>query len=567
MAESGEADALASAGAPDLALKLIAVSQPEFTSAPAAWIVWERKRLGILSRVGDYQAVYTEVSKLPAGIPRSFRRYALEIAAEAALAARAPERARRYLRRLIWTNPPPAAAALADYRELVIRSYVVGGELDDAARALDYLKRSARADDWRTRELAAEVALERSKPRAAERELASVKRGDARPLMLLAELGAGLESAEKIEFVAARLARDAEKRHEPQLAGRFRVVQARAATKTDHSATALAALMAALRLDPADAGVFRVSTADVWRALVTSGLAIGNSRELLLGDTPSWITAAKREATAGRPMEALALLAAAGRRSPLARERSDALAQFVRELASRPHGGELLLILFRDRNLFPDPARLPGAVRYALVDPAVQAGDTQFASELLTGLDKPPAGVSAGDWQLERARLFVLSGSTPGAVKLLQRLAAGTPPVGSDKLLAVVLDLETLGHDQKALSLLETMLATQPKPKLARELLYWIGKAYDDLGAPLNAARAYLESATYNSPYAMDQWAKTARYAAAASLTQAGDYADARRIYQGLLNATSDPTEQALIKERLAAVRTLATHRNERAHD
>ncbi len=38
-AASGEAEALAAAGAPELALKLVATSQPDFASAPAAWAV------------------------------------------------------------------------------------------------------------------------------------------------------------------------------------------------------------------------------------------------------------------------------------------------------------------------------------------------------------------------------------------------------------------------------------------------------------------------------------------------------------------------------------------------
>ena len=46
----------------------------------------------------------------------------------------------------------------------------------------------------------------------------------------------------------------------------------------------------------------------------------------------------------------------------------------------------------------------------------------------------------------------------------------------------------------------------------------------------------------------MDQWAKSARYQAAQMLAKAGYIEDARNLYQGLLNATSDPSQQALLR-------------------
>lgn len=565
-AASAEARALAAAGASQLALKLIDASQPPVQRAPAAWAVWERVRLDILSSAADYAALFVRISSLPAHGGAALRDYALLTGARAALAADQAGRARRYLRELIWTEPPPSAASLTVYRRLVVRSYVVGGALADAGRALDFLQRSGDAGDWQTREVAAEVALQRGAAHTAVRLLSGLKQPQVRPLMLLAELEANIDSPARVEALSERLAAAAQKRGDRQLAGRFAVVRARAGAHANDPEVRLAALLAALRLDPVDAGPFAVSPGDVWHAFVATGMRLGNARRLLLGDSRPWLAAAAAETKARHPMQALALLAAVGARSPGAAQRAPALTAFVRELATRPHGGELALALFSDQALFPDPGALPGALRYQLVEPAVAAGRVEFASTLLAGLDRPPPGIDPGAWQLERARLFLLGGAGARGVALLERLAHGAPPVAPDKLLAVVLDLETLGRNEEALGILEDMLAAHPPPEVARHILYWIGKAYSGLGSPLNAARAYLESATFNSPYAMDQWAKTARYAAAAALTVAGLYADARRLYAGLLNATSDPTEQALIKERLAAVRTLANRAQEAGH-
>ncbi|MDE2273235.1 MAG: hypothetical protein KGL00_03475, partial [Gammaproteobacteria bacterium] len=78
--------------------------------------------------------------------------------------------------------------------------------------------------------------------------------------------------------------------------------------------------------------------------------------------------------------------------------------------------------------------------------------------------------------------------------------------------------------------------------------------SYKALGNYAQAAELYLRSATLTDPYAMDNWAKSARYQAAQMLAKAGYIEDARNVYQGLLNATSDPGQQALLRHDLQAL-------------
>lgn len=560
-AESGEAHALASAGASQLALKLIDASQPPLSQAPAAWAVWERARLDILSSSGRDKALYERIRNYPDDVPGSLRTYANLVGARAALGSEDAAQARRLLRPLIWTWAPASGSVLAGYQRLVLRSYIVGGDLKDAEQTLGYLHRGGAGADWRTREVAAEVALQADRPRQAVHLLSGLKEPEVRPLMLLAELRADIRKPTRVDVMAGHLAQAALKRKDRRLAGRFDRVRAAAAKRVGDMENHLAMLAEALRLDPLDSGPFEVTPGSFWKTLVNSGLAQGNERRLLLGDAQPWLQAAAAQEKAGNPMQGLALLAAAGARSPDPGARGACLAAFAKKLMGEGgHGVALALDLFSDAQVFPHPDRFPGPLRYALLDPAVSAGRIEFASALVAGLEKPPKGVDAGDWQIQRARLLLLGGHDEGSRKLLMALAQGHPQVPAKKLLPVVVDLETVGENRAALEILQAMLATRPAPprEQARQVLYWIGKAYSGLGSPLNAARAYLEAATFNSPYAMDQWAQTARYSAAAALTQAGLYGDAQRIYEGLLNATSDPTQQAEIKQKLAAVRTLA---------
>jgi len=566
-AASGEARALASAGATQLAIKLVDASQPPFEQAPAVWEAWERARLDILSTADENAELYARIDALPDKSSNALRIHAYQVGARAALGAGESARARGYLRRLIWSRPPPASAALAGYRQLVMRSYVVGGELDDAERALAYLQRSGDAGDWRTRETAAEVALQSHQPRKAVHLLSGLKQPAVRPLMLLAELRAGIRSPGEVEEMSNRLARAANKHKDRQTAGRFQWVRATAAERLKDYEVQLSALASALVLNPLDAGPFQVTPTLWWHTLVKVGLQLGNKRQLLLGGAGPWLQAAAAESKAGHPMRSLALLAADGSGGPDKAARGDCLTAFAKQLLSLPHGIPLALNLFSDADVFPRSDRLPGAVRYQLLEPAVSTGRIDFASAMVAGLDKPPAGGDPGDWQLQRARLLLLGGNNDAGIQVLMKLAHGEPAVPAKKLLPVVVDLETLGENRAALGVLEDMLAARPgpPPEVARQILYWIGKAYSGLDSPLNAARSYLEAATFNSPYAMDQWAQTARYSAASALTEAGLYQDAIHIYEGLLNATSDPTQQAQIKQKLAAVRTLASRAGEKS--
>ncbi len=553
---------LAGAGAPELALGIIDQSQPAYTRAPQVWSIWERTRFQVLSAAGDRQRLFVRLNALPLSAPASLRTSALLLGAQAALSGRVPARARHYLRQLIWRGKP-APEQLFEYRRLVIRSYVVGGDFADAARALTYLHRSGQRKDWRLHLLAAEIALQRGRPQAAIRHLSGIKQPAARAAMLLAELQAGVHPPDKVWNMATRAAHAAEQRHHRRLAGRLEWVAAQAAQRTGNKEDRIRALFNALRLDPGDVEPFRTSANSLWAVLTEVGLMLGNAEQLLIGDAGPWLNAAQAQQRHKHPLLALAILAATGLNGPDAPGRAKALAAFARELSRQPHGGTLLLALFADRKRFPEPRKLPGTVRYRLLAPALAAGRIGFASRLLAGLKRPPQGVDPGAWQLERARLFLLGGDIRRGTAVLKRLVAGHPSVAPAKVLPVILELETLNHNEQALQLLLGLIAHRPTPQVTRRILYWMGHAYTGLGVPLLAARAYLESATFTSPYAMDQWAKTARYAAADALTEAGLYADARRLYQGLFNATSEPTEQALLKQKLAAIRTLAGHRAE----
>jgi tetratricopeptide (TPR) repeat protein len=82
-------------------------------------------------------------------------------------------------------------------------------------------------------------------------------------------------------------------------------------------------------------------------------------------------------------------------------------------------------------------------------------------------------------------------------------------------------------------------------------MLYWTADSYKAVGDYAKAAELYLRSAMLPGPFTMDPWAQTARYQAAQMLAQAGYIEDARNLYNGLLSATRDPAQQAVLNHDL----------------
>jgi tetratricopeptide (TPR) repeat protein len=121
-----------------------------------------------------------------------------------------------------------------------------------------------------------------------------------------------------------------------------------------------------------------------------------------------------------------------------------------------------------------------------------------------------------------------------------------------DRLLQVLFDLQAAGAHAQALSLFARVYAREDLDRQARrEILYWKADSWQALGAHEDAARLFLRSATLGDPYSMDQWAQTARYQAAESLTRAGLVDDAMVLLNTLLHATDDPGRKAMLQHQL----------------
>lgn len=547
----------AGAGAPGLALELLASHQPAAHRAPAYWQRWERARIRILVDEQAWDRALLHLTDLPAAAPSEYRRWALERQVEVHLRRADPAAALAALRRLLWQ---PAAgdgggadANRSQWRRWVVRAYLAADGVDDAVTAMrrfdqDYgdsggawerlrgrvLIRSGRLDEA----LAVLPAEAASGEGLALRLLAELRGGQAAPEAVITRAEDALEQGDLARADRARL--QAVVMH----AATRQRADARAAVATEH-AFALGDVL------PAEDVLFRVDAEALWSAWLSWGQRVGNERQLLLGDDAAWL-AAVEEALPSYRRRARALLTVVALRGDAAS--AQAHAALVDDLIDDWAGAGMVRRLYVDSERYADVAAIPVTVRHRLVEAALARDDLPVAREFMRDLDAAPAGRDPFDWRLLRARVLVLSGEPLAGADIMADLLDAESTLSSrqlDRVLQVLFDLQGAHEHERALALLERLDEYEMSGQRRRELFYWQAESHQSLGNHRRAAELYMRSATLLDGTGGDRWGQTARYHAAGELARIGLVNDARRIYRVLLNASEDPGRQAQLRNRL----------------
>jgi hypothetical protein len=299
--------------------------------------------------------------------------------------------------------------------------------------------------------------------------------------------------------------------------------------------------------------LFTVQGDLLWDAWLAHGRQLGNQEQRLLGADDDWYFPAT-EALERDPLRARTLFAVLSAHGSTPERQELAHEYLVSLVTALPRGEQLLRRLYLESRRFEAAERLPGVIRYRLIDEALEGGDLQLASRLMQGMEQPPPGGDALEWSLRRARVAIHAGQPEQGAALLTALLEGETPLPEaqlDRWVQVVFDLQTVAAHAEALALFEALARREIPPQRRRELLFWQADSWQALGNPARAAYLYLQSATLTDPTAMDPWAQTARYHAAQSLADAGLLEDARRVYQALLNSTREPGRRAVLSNEI----------------
>lgn len=543
--------AVAQGGATDLALRLLAKQQPS-PEQPEEWMRWEKQRLEILAETRQWSEIGKRVDQLPQDLPPSFVQWAREQAANAQLSAEDGTAARMYLRRLIWETPANAKQ-FAQWRQLIIRSYLLDNNVADAHSALLRYKQDYRADNDAWRHLHASVLLRAGRNKAAFDVLQDTQSLQGKILRALAGLRSGIYQAPAVKAQGMKLVEAAQRKRELQQ--KAWALVAEAAARAGDDVYRVIALEQAITLSgdsTASDGIFTVNADDLWQAYEWLAETLGNRMRLLVGNDQAWFEQA-RDFEKEEKIYARALYAFIGQRGADPAARREAHKRLTDSLLAEHREAVVEWLYIRSKR-FAKLEAIPDTVRYKLADMALKRRELHFAARLLKGLDQPPEGEDPDQWSLRRARIMVYAGDFKGAALVLSNILGSKRALGptfADRYLQVVFDLQAVKKHAEAYVLLESLYSLVDQPQQRREILFWMADSKAALGEHEAAAELYLRSANHAPGEGKDIWGQSARFRAAEALSNGGLVADARGVYRKLLAETADPRRRAVIERQL----------------
>lgn len=546
---------LARLGAPQLALRRMDAEQPGADQNLVEWMAWEQERLQILHRQGMHRELVERLTRLPDAADEHFLRLALSLKADALLQLGEAVPARATARELLWFhNSAAEPKQLESWRRLVVRSYVLEDRNEDAGLALLRYRQDfgEEASQWRW--LNARVMLQSGRAEAAFGLLENDRTPEGRLLRMAAELAAFPDRAASLETAAAKAAKETKL---PELQGAYWALAARAARGANKPFDELRYLENSLSLPSQRELTHALLDLDadyLWESYLGLGKQIGNQEQRLIGSDEDWFFPAT-EALEKDPLRARVLFSVLVEFGSDAESRSVAHGYLVGMLDELPNGRALVRRLYLESARYSDIRKLPPVIRHRLIDEALEAGELQTASRLMQGFTASASGSDALEWDLRRARIHIYTGEMDAGARVLERLLSAQDQQWDsqriDRVLQVVLDLQTVEQHQQALLLFSAMLAKPLDAQQGRELLFWMADSLRALEKYDEAAYLYLKSATLQGTLAMDPWAQTARYQAAKTLAEAGLVEDARQIYGSLLGATHDISRRAVLENEI----------------
>jgi hypothetical protein len=542
--------ALTKGGATQLALRLLEQNQPA-ASQTEAWIQWEKQRYALYRTQRDWAQLSERATHLPADLPPEFVHWAKTEAVRARLNANDAPGARRVLRDLLWQEQG-SRDERAEWRQLVIRSYLIENNVGDALTAMQKYREDFQVNSPAWRQLEATILIRAGKPKEAYTLVGGIKTHDGQLLSLLAGLQGGMLPPATVLTRALNLAE--ETRNKPALNQQVWLLVAEAAARANDAPRRMYALEHALtdaRTVAATDALLTAHADDLWQAYDRYAESVGNEARLLVGNDVAWVKKAESykrdDAMLARAFYAFLSGHAGTDTRKLAQQR------FVDSLFEDGRA-EVVRALYTTSRRYPDLKKVPEYVRYRLADQALADYDIAFAGRVMQGLENPPTGEDADNWALRRARVLIYAGEQRAAVQLLNGMLTDKKKlddVFAERYIQVLFDLQAAEQNTQAITLLESVFQLTSNARIQRESLYWMADSKAALGEHQQAAELYLRSASYQHPTGGDMWGQTARYHAAEELGKAGLTQDARLVYQALLRHADDAKQRAVIERNI----------------
>ena len=205
-------DLLTVNGATQLALQILEANPPPVERTDN-WLRAERLRFAIYRDQGRWDSLIDRLDRIPAQLPSLQQHAVLTHGVETLLQSDLSAQTRRYLRELIWRGSGDSAQ-ISHWRRLLIQSYVLNDQLDDARIAMDHYQEDYAPTDQSWFYLHGLTLLKSGSFERAAAQFSLVQNDRARVLRLLSRLRARADTPaqilQQIKHVSADLTADKE---------------------------------------------------------------------------------------------------------------------------------------------------------------------------------------------------------------------------------------------------------------------------------------------------------------------------------------------------------------------
>ena len=554
---------IAKNGAVSLALQSIDEQQPEFNlDSSSAWLEWERERLAIYELGKRWSQLNRRVAGYDKNLPLEFYFSAKQHQVNSLLILKKGYEARQILQALVWAdneNKEIQAETkrkwLPIWQKIIIKSYLTENKTRDALLASQRYYQDYPSNEISDRLLRAHILLlNKREEEVVDLLMKDTKHPEGGMLYLLAQLRSNERPPQKVLQSALRQMRGewADNKLKYML---WAVVAESARRSNDYPSTAnaLEFVLAGNKNIELPYGLFDFSADVLWNAYIDYALYLGNRAQFLIGNDQQWLNEAvkvqKKEPVKARSLYAMVMI-----KGQSSEARFRAAKGFLNLMHKRKRGAQLVMQLFLKSSYYKTLNLIPEPVRYDLINIALSRSKIDLASNLMATISVSPEGIDSYQWQLRRARIFILGGKAEKGSETLRDLLENNNKLSAEQVnqfLQVVFDLQTVKEHEFAYKLFNLTLPKIEDASLQREIFYWMAdsrKAQEKYAA---AARLYLRSAMHAGNNGLDPWGQTARYQVAEMLAKADFLQDAHVIYQDLMDVTKEPARRAVLKHEL----------------
>lgn len=555
-----EIQTLNDSGSSWLALRLLDRYQPDLETDQQAWMTWERYRLAVYQKLDQWSLLSERLQTALPRLPDEFAQWLILESVRTQLQLNHGQIARQLLFSLLWQHHGALDVNEEQLaRQYLVKSYLMDNQAKDAFTAQKALHSEFGSQDgaqsitdWKL--IQVQIYLLNEKLAQASVMLTELAMGQEHPLQLLISLRNYRMAPQAVLAICRNLL--ANEYPDKRLPAMYLAVMAEAASMLGDRVVEVDSLERGLAIRDYDQGLAQVFDVhvdrlwDVYAQMKTDLIA-------QLGHSPSndmaWLQAAAALENT-KPHVARSIYGYLSDKGHLLHTRYVAHQHLAENLLASETSGELLSRLYLKSRRFPQIQTIPAAVRHILIGQAINRTDTPLASRLMQGLQQAPEGINPMDWQLRRARVHIMAGKPQHGTEVILAMLKDISSFSEeqlDKLVQVLFDLQAVGQHKTVIPLFEIVMNRSGKSQRKREMLYWIAESMGEQKSYDEAARYYLKSAILLNLNAMDMWAQSARFKAAEMLTMAGLHADARGIYQGLLDVTQDPGRRAFLEKEI----------------